>query len=64
MTLLDRGTGGSPILDYAGPASRRSLRLPASSYLAVNTDGDTLSITETLAGQTGAIAALGAAAGK
>ena len=58
MTLLQHDTGGSPILDYAGPASRRSLRLPASSYITLQNDGNKLSITETLAGQANAIAAL------
>src|SRR3954467_8975956 len=58
MTLLDRGTGGSPILDYAGPASRRTLRLPARSVLTVRNEGGKLVILERLAGQGEAIGAL------
>ena len=63
MTLLQHGTGGAPILDYAGPASRRALRLPAKSVLSIDNDRDgRLIITETLAGQANALAALAFAA--
>jgi hypothetical protein len=59
MTLLDRGNAtASPILDYAGPASRGALRLPARSDIAVTRDGGRLVITETLAGQANALLAL------
>ena len=59
MTLLREGTGGAPILDYAGPASRRALRLPAQSVITVHDSGpDKLTIVERLAGRGEAIGAL------
>ena len=53
------GHGHAPILDYAGPASRGKLRLPAASILDVTDEPDRLTITETLAGRGGAILAIG-----
>jgi len=48
----------SPILDYAGPASRSALRLAAQSELHIHASAERLVVRETLAGQGGAIAAL------
>jgi hypothetical protein len=62
MSILERGTGGAPILDYAGPASRRALRLPAQSVISVREEPGHLTIVERLAGHGGAVAALGLAA--
>jgi hypothetical protein len=52
------GHGHAPILDYAGPSSRGKFRLPAQSNLDVTDEPDRLTITETLAGQGGAILAI------
>jgi hypothetical protein len=48
----------APILDYAGPASRRRLRLPAKSNLDVTHNDRELHVIETLSGKAGAVFAL------
>jgi hypothetical protein len=52
------GDGQAPILDYAGPSSRGKFRLPAESILEIDSSPAQLTVTETLAGQAGAFAAL------
>ena len=46
------------ILDYAGPRKRSVLRLPAVSRLDAIGTGDRVTVTESLAGQQGAVGAL------
>ncbi|MEO6435144.1 MAG: hypothetical protein ABIP55_05225 [Tepidisphaeraceae bacterium] len=48
----------SPILDYASPASRRKLRLPARSVITTRHDARRFIIRERLDGQAGAVFAL------
>jgi hypothetical protein len=50
--------GGAPILDYAGPVSRSSLRLTARSELHVLAEPRRLVVNERLAGRAGAVLAL------
>lgn len=50
------------IIDYASPASRSSLRLPARSIIRWDRDGDRLRVVQVLSGREGAILALAFAA--
>ena len=55
MTAVDESAA---ILDYAGPRKRSVLRLPAVSRLDAVGTGDRVTVTESLAGQHGAVGAL------
>jgi hypothetical protein len=50
------------IIDYASPASRSSLRLPARSIIRWDRDPDRLRVVQVLSGREGALLALGFAA--
>src|SRR5688500_11042844 len=56
-------TMSTPIIDYASPASRASLRLPARSEIRWTSEpGRRLTVTQVLSGREGAIGALALAA--
>lgn len=56
----DVAAGAAPeaILDYASPRPRKRIRLPCKSRLELHADGKGVRIVETLAGRSGAIAAM------
>jgi hypothetical protein len=56
--ILQRASGGAPILDYACPHPRGRFRLPAQSDLRVTSSPQELRVRETLRGKLGAFGAL------
>ena len=49
---------GELILDYASPRPRGKVRLPSKSYLTIEHDRDTTTVTESLRGKTSAVVAM------